>query len=49
MVPGIRAVNAMFLDQCFMFDCYKYMDIPASGSEANFCTLSEGFKANRKG
>jgi hypothetical protein len=26
---GIRAVNSMFLTfcQCFMFDCYKYMDI----------------------
>ena len=39
----IRAVNSMFLDQCFMFDCYKYMDISGSGLEAKVCSLSEGF------
>jgi hypothetical protein len=33
----------MFLDQFFMFDCYKYMDISESGLEANVCSLSEGF------
>jgi hypothetical protein len=36
-------VNSMFLDQCFMFDCYKYVDISESGLEANVCSLSEGF------
>jgi hypothetical protein len=40
---GIRAVNSMFLDQCFMFDCYKYKDSSESGLEANVCSLSEGF------
>ena len=43
MRSWIRAVNLVFLDQCFMFDCYKYMDISGSGLEANVCSLSEGF------
>jgi hypothetical protein len=32
---SIRAVNSMFLDQYFMFDCYKYIDISGSGLDAN--------------
>ena len=35
-------MNSMFLDQYFMFDCCKYMDI--SGLEVNVCSLSHCLK-----
>ena len=34
-------MKSMFLDQCSMLDCYKYMDISGSGLEVNVCSLSE--------